>query len=102
MLIVPLKDSRRAEELVNVVGPICESGDFLALDRKLPAVEPGEYLAVLGTGAYGFVMSSTYNQRPRPPEVLVDGDRYYIARQREALEDLMRGEVLEPSTWYRA
>src|SRR5438552_4652455 len=100
--IVPLKDGQRPEELVNVVGPICESGDFLALDRKLPAVESGEYLAVLGTGAYGFVMSSTYNQRPRPPEVLVDGDRYYIARQREALEDLMRGEVLEPSTWYRA
>src|SRR2546422_11671228 len=62
-----LKDGQRPDELVNVVGPICESGDFLALDRKLPAVEPGEYLAVLGTGAYGFVMSSTYNQRPRPP-----------------------------------
>src|SRR2546428_133472 len=90
------------EELVNVVGPICESGDFLALDRKLPAVEPGEYLAVLGTGAYGFVMSSTYNQRPRPPEVLVEGDRYFIARQRESLDDLLRGEVLEPTTWYRA
>ena len=100
--IVPLKDGQRPEELVNVVGPICESGDFLALDRKLPAVEPGEYLAVLGTGAYGFVMSSTYNQRPRPPEVLVEGDRYYVARQRETLEDLLRGEVLEPTTWYRA
>src|SRR5690349_10544743 len=100
--IVPLKDGTRPEELVNVVGPICESGDFLALDRKLPAVEPGEYLAVLGTGAYGFVMSSTYNQRPRPPEVLVEGNRYYIARQRETLEDLMRGEILEPTTWYQA
>jgi len=100
--ILPLKDGNRPEELVNVVGPICESGDFLALDRKLPGVEPGEYLAVLGTGAYGFVMSSTYNQRPRPPEVLVDGDRYYIARQRETLDDLLRGEILEPSTWYRA
>ena len=100
--IVPLTDGSRPEELVNVVGPICESGDFLALDRKLPAVEPGEYLAVLGTGAYGFVMSSTYNQRPRPPEVLVEGDRYYVARQRETLDDLVRGEVLEPTTWYRA
>ena len=100
--IVPLKDGSRPEELVNVVGPICESGDFLALDRKLAAVEPGEYLAVLGTGAYGFVMSSTYNQRPRPPEVLVEGDRYFIARQRESLDDLLRGEVLEPTTWYRA
>ena len=104
--IVPLTDAaergRGPEELVNVVGPICESGDFLALDRKLPAVEPGEYLAVLGTGAYGFVMSSTYNQRPRPPEVLVEGNRYYIARQRETLDDLLRGEILEPTTWYQA
>lgn len=100
--IVPLQNGARAEELVNIVGPICESGDFLALDRKLPTVEPGEYLAVLGTGAYGFVMSSTYNQRPRPPEVLVDGNRYYIARQRETLEDLLRGEILEPTTWYQA
>ena len=102
--IVPLTDAagRGPEELVNVVGPICESGDFLALDRKLPAVEPGEYLAVLGTGAYGFVMSSTYNQRPRPPEVLVEGNRYYIARQRETLDDLLRSEILEPTTWYQA
>jgi diaminopimelate decarboxylase len=100
--IVPLRNGNRPEETVNVVGPICESGDFLALDRKLPAVAAGEYLAVLGAGAYGFVMSSTYNQRPRPPEVLVEGDRYYVARQRETLEDLLRGEVLEPTTWYRA
>ena len=99
--IVPLQDGGRAEELVNVVGPICESGDFLALDRRLPGVGPGEFLAVLGTGAYGFVMSSTYNQRPRPPEILVEGDRYYVARQRESLEDLLRGEVLEPTTWYQ-
>lgn len=99
--VVPLvSDDDRPEELVNVVGPICESGDFLALDRKMPAVLPGEVLAVLGTGAYGFVMSSTYNQRPRPPEVLVEADRYYVARQRETLEDLQRGEVLEPTTWY--
>ncbi len=100
--ILPLKDGVRPEETVNVVGPICESGDFLALDRKLVTVEPGEYLAVLGTGAYGFVMSSTYNARPRPPEVLVEGDRYYVARQRETIEDLTRGEVLEPTTWYKA
>ncbi len=100
--IVPLKDGGRPEETVNVVGPICESGDFLALDRKLVTVEPGEYLALLGTGAYGFVMSSTYNARPRPPEVLVEGDRYYVARPRETLDDLLRGEVLEPTTWYKA
>jgi len=100
--ILPLRDGKREEETVNVVGPICESGDFLALDRKLPAVVPGEVLAVLGTGAYGFVMSSTYNQRPRPPEVVVEGDRYYVARQRETLDDLVRGETAEPTTWYRA
>ena len=85
-----------------MVGPICESGGFLALDRKLPEVRPGECLAVLGTGAYGFVMSSTYNARPRPPEVVVEGDRYYVARQRETLDDLLRGENAEPTTWYRA
>jgi diaminopimelate decarboxylase len=100
--IVPLKDGKRGEETVSVVGPICESGDFLALDRKLPVVMPGDALAVLGTGAYGFVMSSTYNQRPRPPEVLVEGDRYYVARPRETLDDLLRGETSEPTTWYKA
>jgi len=100
--IIPLKDGKRGEETVNVVGPICESGDFLALDRKLPGVAAGEVLAVLGTGAYGFVMSSTYNQRPRPPEVVVEGDRYYVARPRETLDDLVRGETAEPTTWYKA
>ena len=100
--IVPLRDGGRPERVVNVVGPICESGDFLALDRKLPRVEPGEYLAVLGTGAYGFVMSSTYNARPRPPEVIVEGERWWVARAREALDDLMRGEVAEPAEWQRA
>jgi diaminopimelate decarboxylase len=100
--IVPLGDGSRPEQVVNVVGPICESGDFLALDRKLPTVTPGECLAVLGTGAYGFAMSSTYNARPRPPEVLVEGDRYYVARPRETLDDLVRGEVLDPTTWYQA
>jgi diaminopimelate decarboxylase len=100
--ILPLRDGKRGEETVNVVGPICESGDFLALDRKLPAAAPGEVLAVLGTGAYGFVMSSNYNQRTRPPEVVVDGERYYVSRQRETLDDLVRGETAEPTTWYKA
>jgi diaminopimelate decarboxylase len=100
--IVPLKDGARHERTVNIVGPICESGDFLALDRRLPAVEPGELLAVLGTGAYGFVMSSTYNQRPRPPEVMVEGDRFFIARPRETLDDLVRGEVAEGKNWISA
>jgi len=75
-----------------VVGPICESGDFLALERQLPHVERGEILAVLGAGAYGFVMSSTYNARPRAPEIMDDGGRWAVARPRETIEDLMRGE----------
>lgn len=100
--VVPLHDGGRAERTVNVVGPICESGDFLALGRRLPVVEPGELLAVLGTGAYGFVMSSTYNQRPRPPEVVVEGDRYFVARPRESLDDLVRGEVAEAKSWITA
>jgi diaminopimelate decarboxylase len=97
--IVPLGDARRPDEVVNVVGPICESGDFLALDRRMPAVRDGEYLAVLGAGAYGFVMSSTYNARPRPAEVLVDGGRFFVARERETLDDLIRGERAEAAAW---
>ena len=100
--IVPITGDGRPERLVNVVGPICESGDFLALDRKLPLPEPGELLAVLGTGAYGFVMSSTYNQRPRPPEVLIEGDKFFVARPRETQDDLLRGEIAEPKAWLSA
>ncbi len=81
----------------DVVGPICESGDFFALDRELPELMQGDLLRLSGTGAYGFVMTSTYNARPRPPEVLVDGDRFAVVRERESAEDLMRGECLEPA-----
>lgn len=84
-------------EIVDVVGPICETGDFLALDRALPRAAPGALLAVGGAGAYGFVMSSQYNSRPRAAEVLLDGARWGVARARETLEDLMRGESAEPS-----
>jgi diaminopimelate decarboxylase len=80
--------------LVDVVGPICESGDFLARDRELPLVKPGDYLAVMSAGAYSFSMGSNYNSRPRPPEVLVDGDRYFIIRRRETWDDLVRGETI--------
>jgi diaminopimelate decarboxylase len=79
-------------ELVDVVGPICETGDFLGLARRLPPTEAGALLAVGGTGAYGFTMSSQYNSRPRPSEVLVDGDRWGVIRERESLDDLVRGE----------
>jgi len=81
----------------DVVGPICESGDFLALDRDLPELAQGDLMVVRGAGAYGFVMTSTYNARPRPPEVLVDEGRYAVVRAREDPQDLMRGEALQPS-----
>jgi diaminopimelate decarboxylase len=77
---------------VDVVGPVCESGDFFAKDRELSPVQPGDLLAVMSAGAYGFVMASNYNTRPRPPEVLVDGKSFYVVRERETLDDLLRGE----------
>ncbi len=81
--------------LADVVGPVCESSDFLAKDRFLPSVRRGDLMAVFSAGAYGFVMSSQYNSRPRPPETLVDGDAYKVIRRRETYEDLLRGETLE-------
>jgi diaminopimelate decarboxylase len=79
-------------ETVDVVGPICESGDYLATARGLPPVQRGDLLAVFTAGAYGFAMSSNYNNRPRVPEVLVDGSSYKIIRRRETLEDLVAPE----------
>ena len=78
----------------DVVGPICETGDFFARDRKLPALEAGDLIALRTAGAYGFVLSSNYNSRPRPCELLVDGSRVVVARQRETFDDLIRGESL--------
>jgi len=79
-------------EVVDVVGPVCETGDFLAKDRPLPKVSRGDLLAVFTAGAYGFAMSSNYNNRPRVPEVLVEGDKYRIIRRRETYEDLVAAE----------
>ena len=76
----------------DVVGPVCESGDFIAKDRMLPPVEEGDLLAVFSSGAYGMVMSSNYNSRPRAAEVLVSGDLFDVIRARETLDDLIRGE----------
>jgi len=78
---------------VDVVGPICESGDFLALDRGIEMPEPGELIVIGTAGAYGFSMASTYNARTRPAEVLVQGDTQRLIRPRETLDDLVRGEV---------
>ena len=93
ILPVDETDRARARETVDVVGPICESGDFLAKDRELARVEPDDLLAVMSAGAYGFVMASNYNTRPRAVEVLVDGNRYTIVRRRETYEDLVAGET---------
>ena len=91
--IVPLKQPANATvEKVDVVGPICESGDFLAQNRELPLVKEGEYLAVLSAGAYGFTMASNYNTRPMPAEILVDGDKATVVRERQTLDDVLKGE----------
>jgi diaminopimelate decarboxylase len=87
--IVPLKLGVQEHETVDVVGPICETGDFFALDRVLPGVSRGDYLAVATAGAYGFCEASNYNGRPRPAEVLVNGEKCRVIRERETLEDLL-------------
>ena len=94
--IVALEANGRPPLRADVVGPVCETGDFLALDREVPDVAPGDHLAVLGAGAYGFVMASNYNSRPRPAEVVVDGERWWVARARETVEELYRSERVAP------
>ncbi len=78
--IVPLRKTGRPEIVADVVGPVCETGDFLARDRKLANAAPGDYLAVYTAGAYGFVLASNYNSRPRPPEILVEGGTFRTIR----------------------
>jgi diaminopimelate decarboxylase len=92
--IWPIREPRRGAETVDVVGPICESGDFLAKDRELPRVEEDELLAIMSAGAYGFSQASNYNSRPRAVEVLVDGRAYTVVRRRETYEDLVAGESI--------
>jgi diaminopimelate decarboxylase len=90
--IIPVRKTARGTVLADVVGPVCETGDFLARDRELANVLPGDLLAVATAGAYAFVAASNYNSRVRPPEVLVEGERWRIIRARETYEDLVRGE----------
>ena len=80
--------------VADIVGPICESGDFLAKDREVPNFRQGDLIAFMSAGAYGFTMSSNYNSRPRVAEVMVDGDRFEVIRERETVDDLIRGERL--------
>ena len=91
--IVPLKESHATTTKIDVVGPVCESGDFFAQEREMPPLQAGDLLAVMSAGAYGFVMASTYNSRPLSAEVLVRGDKVALVRERQVLEDLTRGEV---------
>ncbi|SFM52700.1 diaminopimelate decarboxylase [Ectothiorhodospira mobilis] len=96
MEIVPVRPRAGAGRVYDVVGPVCETGDFLGKDRAL-ALEPGDLLAVRSAGAYGYVMSSNYNTRPRAAEVMVDGDRAHRVTRRETLEELMARESLLPA-----
>ena len=90
--IVPVIKSKAAKLKVDVVGPICESGDFFAHDRLLPKVKPQDLLAIMSAGAYGYVMASNYNVRGRVPEVMVKGNQFEIVKEREQFKDLIRGE----------
>jgi diaminopimelate decarboxylase len=90
--IEPVRPRQRATVRIDVVGPVCESGDFLALDRAMPDIEAGDLLAVRTAGAYGYSMASNYNARPRAAEILVDGDRWALATEREEYHDLIRLE----------
>jgi diaminopimelate decarboxylase len=96
--ITPVRTQCADETIIaDVVGPVCETGDFFARGRELAAVKPGDLLAIRTTGAYGFVLSSNYNSRPRACEAIVDGTVLHIARERETWADLIRGENLIPS-----
>ncbi len=90
--IVPLRKSSGPVMPMDVVGPVCESGDFFAQDRELPALVSGDRIALFSAGAYGFVMSSNYNSRPLLPEILIDGLQVHLVRKRQTLEDLVSGE----------
>jgi diaminopimelate decarboxylase len=92
--IQPVRTTGGEKIRADIVGPICESGDFLAKDREIDPLSPGDLIAVMSAGAYGFTMSSNYNSRPRVAEVMVKGDCYYIIRKREVHEDLVRGEMI--------
>jgi diaminopimelate decarboxylase len=90
--LLPVVDKNQSLVKGDLVGPICETGDFLATDREMPEFDAGDLIAVMSAGAYGFSMASNYNARPRPAEVLVDGDHYTVIRERETFEDMIRGE----------
>ena len=92
--IIPVRElNNPGHEKIDIVGPVCESGDFFALDREMPEVREGDLLAIMSAGAYGFVMASNYNSRPLPAEALVRGDKSALIRKRQTNKDLIRGEI---------
>jgi diaminopimelate decarboxylase len=96
--IVPVVETKTESKIskIDIVGPVCESGDFFALDREMPEVHEGDLLAIMSAGAYGFVMASNYNSRSLPAEALVRGDKFALIRKRQGWEDLVAGEVEAP------
>lgn len=93
--IAPLKEPNSGEtEIADIVGPVCESGDFFAQNREMPVLHRGDRIAMLSAGAYGFVMASNYNSRPLPPEILVDGETAHVIRKRQTFDDLIRTEAI--------
>jgi diaminopimelate decarboxylase len=96
--IVPVEEPGKSKniEKIDIVGPVCETGDFFALDREMPELHEGDLLAIMSAGAYGFVMASNYNSRPLPAEALVRGDKFALIRKRQTWQDLIRDEV-EPT-----
>jgi len=92
--ILPVRQNNNPRICADVVGPVCETGDFLARDREMPDAMPGDVLAISTAGAYGFAQASTYNSRRRAAEVMVEGDQWRVVRARESYEDLIRGETL--------
>jgi len=98
--IVPVKEpgTKESENQIDVVGPVCESGDFFAVDRRMPQLQQGDLVAIMSAGAYGMVMASNYNSRPLPAEVLVRGNKFALVRERQRWEDLVR-EEREPADW---
>ncbi len=92
--IVPVREMNNpGREKIDIVGPVCESGDFFALDREMPEVREGDLLAIMSAGAYGFVMASNYNSRPLPAEAIVRRDKFALIRKRQPIEDLVRDEI---------
>jgi diaminopimelate decarboxylase len=89
-----LRDPKSQPRVVDIVGPVCETGDFFARDRELPEVRQGDLVAILDAGAYSMSLSSNYNSRPRPAEVLVEGNRARLVRRRETIRDLIEPEIL--------